>query len=225
VVRLAAGGGRWIEVAPERLEPWLRRFDERHGVTRTAVTRTGVVLETADGTLADCRPPFPPLPEEGLGEHPGLRTEPLVGHVLAERTVGVLLVRLGGHAAGVFAGDRAIVTKVGSRNVHGRHRAGGSSQQRFARRRIGQARVALGAAADDAVGVLLPYRDRLDALVLGGDRRAVEPVMADPRLAPLAALVGERFLSLPEPRQAVLLAAPAAFRAVRIRVVEADPAF
>ena len=50
-------------MAPERLEPWLRRFDERHGVTRTAVTRAGVVLETADGTLADCRPPFPPLPD------------------------------------------------------------------------------------------------------------------------------------------------------------------
>src|SRR5215472_10270806 len=66
-------------------------------------------------------------------------------HATADRTVGVLLVRLGGYAAGVFQGTEPILvaSKVGSRLVHGRSAAGGQSQQRFARRRENQARQAL----------------------------------------------------------------------------------
>jgi len=126
---------------------------------------------------------------------------------------------LGGHAAGVFDGDRLVASKVGSRPVHGRHAAGGWSQKRFARRREGQARVAAQAAAEDASRVLLPALPRLDAVVLGGDRRAVEPLRDDPRLAGVFAIASERFLATPEPRLAVLLQAPGQFRAVRIRLV------
>src|SRR5258708_2392182 len=68
------------------------------------------------------------------------------------RAVGVLLVRLGGYAAGVFAGYPPALAdaKVGSRPVHGRSAAGGWSQQRFARRREKQANEALDAAAGAA---------------------------------------------------------------------------
>jgi len=132
--------------------------------------------------------------------------------------VGVLLVRLGGHAAGVFAGRRLVDSKVGSRNVHGRHRAGGSSQQRFARRREGQARVALEAAADEAARILLPHRRDLDAVVLGGDRRALAEVLDDVRLRPLAPLVTDRVLDVPDPRLKVLQATPDRFRATVIRL-------
>jgi len=45
-------------------------------------------------------------------------------HCLRERRLGVLLVRLGGHAAGVFEGRRLVSSKVGSRQVHGRSAAG-----------------------------------------------------------------------------------------------------
>ena len=65
----------------------------------------------------------------------------------AAARAGVLLVRLWGSAAGVFDGTSLVSAKVGSRQVHGRSAAGGQSQQRFARRREGQARVALAAAA------------------------------------------------------------------------------
>jgi peptide subunit release factor 1 (eRF1) len=125
--------------------------------------------------------------------------------------VGVLLVRLGGHAAGVFEGQRLVDSKVGSRLVHGRHRKGGSSSGRFARRREGQARAALQQAAHVAARVLL---DRpLDALVLGGDRRALDTVLADPRLAPLRPLQSDRVLDVPDPRLAVLRAMPERFTA------------
>ena len=104
------------------------------------------------------------------GELEGFAVGPLLEHVSRERRVGVLLVRLGGHASGVFEGRRLVDSKVGSRLVHGRHKKGGSSARRFERRREGQARLALEQAADTAARVLLPHAASLDALVTGGDR-------------------------------------------------------
>lgn len=202
--RPAAGGGRWVTVSPERLDRWLAGFAERHGTTQTSYDERLVTLRGEDGSVAEVEVPFPPL------------TGDLVEHVLRERTVGVLLVRLGGHAAGVFVGSRLVASKVGSRQVHGRSAAGGWSQQRFARRREGQVAVAMHSAADVAARVLL---DRpLDGLVVGGERTAVESVLADRRLAPLRERVTGRFLDVPDPRQAVLEKAP--FRDVWIKVVD-----
>lgn len=204
----AAGGGRWVTVPPERLERWLAGFTERHGAVETTTGPDRVLLRAADGATAECEVPFPPL------------TGDLVQHALRPRRVGVLLVRLGGYAAGVFEGSTLVASKVGSRQVHGRSAAGGQSQQRFARRRVGQVRAALGAAADNVVRVLLPEVGRLDAVVLGGDRTAVDEVLMDRRLAGLLPLVTGRLLDVPDPRLKVLLTTPELFRAVRIRLVE-----
>lgn len=215
--RVAPAPGRRVSVEPERLAGWLGRFADRHdGITGCTADPSTVVVAAADGALAECAVPFPPLAADPADPYGGL-----VAHALADRRVGVLLVRLGGHAAGVFAGERLVASKVGSRQVHGRSAAGGQSQQRFARRREGQVRVALAAAADVAAGVLLPAASGLDAVVLGGDRRAVEEVLADPRLARLRRLVVEARLDVPDPRLKVLQATPPLFRAVRIRLVEA----
>jgi peptide subunit release factor 1 (eRF1) len=144
----------------------------------------------------------------------------MAAHAAADRTVGVLLVRLGGYAAGVFSGSppRLEASKVGSRLVHGRSAAGGQSQQRFARRREKQAAGALGAAADTAVAVFGPHAARLEAVVLGGDRRAMSTLRGDARLAPYFALAVERFLTVPDPRLSVLRQTPAMFRSIRIRL-------
>jgi hypothetical protein len=61
----------------------------------------------------------------------------------------------------------------------------------------------------------------LEAVVLGGDRRAVDALRPDRRLAPVFALEAEPFLTVPDPRLVVLKDTPAQFRAVRIRV--SDP--
>jgi hypothetical protein len=215
----AGRGGRWADVPPERLERWLDGFDARHRIERSAHDGQVARFWAADGAVAECHVPFAPMAGPETGVHPV--RESLVAHVLRERTVGVVLARLGGHAAGVFEGERLVAWKASRRLVHGRHSAGGRSQKRFARRREGQARVAVQAAADAAAGVLLPALPALDAVVLGGDRRALRAVCDDPRLAPVAALAGERFLPVPTPTLAVLLATPRQFRAVRIRVLEA----
>ena len=206
--RPAAGGGRWVTTAPERLQRWLDGFAQRHGTVERAFDDGTVRLVAEDGAVAEVEVPFPPL------------TGALVEHVLRDRRVGVLLVRLGGSACGVFDGPRLVASKVTTRQVHGRIQAGGQSQQRFSRRRDGQVRVMLQASADTAARVLAPYAPTLDAVVLGGERTAVDAVLEDRRLAALAPLVTGRFLDGPDPRQQVLEESYAALRAVWIRVVD-----
>ena len=201
--------GERYELPPERLGRWLERWaDEHGGVVDTVASARTVSYTAADGAVVECEPPFPPVEGE------------LLAHVARERAVGVLLVRLGGHAAGVFRGTRLVDSKVGTREVHGRHRAGGSSSGRFARRRAGQARVALRAAADVAVRVLAApaAAGELDAVVLGGDRSALATVLEDVRLVRVRALAVERVLDVGDPRLRVLQATPDAFRATVVRV-------
>jgi len=193
---------------PDRLARWLERWADAHGgIAGTSGNGAVVTFTAADGAVVDCEGPFGPV------------TGDLLAHVARERTVGVLLVRLGGHAAGVFEGARLVDSKVGTRLVHGRNRKGGSSSGRFARRREGQARVALQAAAEVAARVLRGPAEAgaLEAVVLGGDRRALGTVLADGRLAALGPLAADRVLDVPDPRLSVLESTPAAFLATIVR--------
>jgi VLRF1 release factor-like protein len=210
----AGRGGRWVEIAPERLPRWVESFTERHRGASVAGDDAVVTLTATDGVVAELHPPFPPVP--GLGDT-ALETlaDAIVAHAFAPRTTGVLLVRLGGYAAGVFTGSppSLVASKTGSRNVHGRSAAGGWSQQRFARRREKQVAEALKSAADAAAGVFAARA--LDVVVLGGDKRTIAGLRDDQRLAPYLNLAVDRFLTVPDPRLAVLKATPAAFTAIR----------
>jgi hypothetical protein len=208
---------RWLDVGPERIEGWLESFANRHGATSSDLAGDVVTVRAADGSVARCHPPFPPLPPGSRGSG-----AELAAHASAGRVVGVLLVRLGGYAAGVFTGPDATLaaSKVGSRLVHGRSAAGGTSQHRFARRREKQAREALEAAAGCAAAVFGPFRARLDAVVLGGDKRAMAALREDARLRPYFAIAVDRFLTVPDPRLAVLQGTPRQFRAIRIQLTE-----
>jgi hypothetical protein len=211
---------------------WIVTFAIRHGgADPVSRDETGAVLTftAADGARAECHPPFPPLPRPGesaaAAEEATAAAEAIAAHAVADRTVGVLLVRLGGYAVGVFTGSppRLVSSKTGSRLVHGRSAAGGWSQHRFARRRENQAATALRAAADAAAGVFGPYgADGLDAVVLGGDKRSVAGLRGDARLEKYLARATERFLVVPDPRLAVLRDSPRAFLAIRIRLTEPE---
>ena len=187
--RLAArAGSRWAPIASRA--GW---SPSRSAMAGSRTRRPGpavVTFRAADGAVAECHVPFPPLPGPGRPST-APRTRPRTG-AGSPRTCGpsarsgVLLVRLGGYAAGVFtgpAGAQLAASKVGSRLVHGRSAAGGQSQQRFARRREKQASEALGAAADTAAAVFGPYQGQLDAVVLGGDRRAIAGAARRPEAA------------------------------------------
>ena len=251
VKNVSAAGGRWLDVSAERFPGWIASFAVRHaaaaagGAGAPLAAERGqytVTFRVPDGSAAECHPPFAESlalpgdvqpgdvqPGDALSGDAlsGDRAEPdrlaaaIAAHAAVPRTVGVLLARLGGYAAGVFTGYPPALadSKVGSRLVHGRSAAGGWSQHRFARRREKQASEAMGAAADTAV-MVFGRGPKLDAVVLGGDKRAVAELRGDARLAPYLALATERFLTVPDPKRAVLEGTPAQFTAVRIRHTE-----
>ncbi|GIF72708.1 acVLRF1 family peptidyl-tRNA hydrolase [Asanoa siamensis] len=208
--RPAAGGGRWVDVDPERLTRWVDGFRERHGDYAQRPTDDGLLLAAFDGATATLYPP--------PGTSLGFDLADFVEAAKAPRRTGLLLARKAAVAVGVADGARLIASKVDSSYVQSRTAAGGWSQQRFARRRDNQAKAAARDAADLVVRILLPAAAGLAALVCGGDRRTVDAVLADPRLAPLLPLRAERLLDVPEPRHAVLVDAVAAARAVSILV-------
>ena len=219
MVRELAGGGHAVEVKPERLIGFLERFASGHGgAIATTVTPTRVDVATTDGATAAIPVPFGPLVAPA-GQRAGLAVAELLDHLMEPRTIGLLLVRLGGYSAGIARGGVVLTSSTGSRLVHGRSAAGGQSQQRFARRREGQARVALRAAADTAARVLLPRVAELDAVVLGGDTAALRTVAADPRLAALLGRAEPRILDIPEPRRAVLDQAAHRARCVEVQLI------
>jgi Actinobacteria/chloroflexi VLRF1 release factor len=216
-----APAARRIDVAPERLAGWVSSFGDRHdGGLSGEPDGKVVTFRAADGAAARCEVPFPPLHVEVSAASAADLAERVAAHAVADRTVGVLLVRLGGYAAGVFTGSEPVLaaSKVGSRLVHGRSAAGGQSQRRFARRRENQAHQALGAAADTAAAVFGPFE--LDALVLGGDRRALAAIRTDVRLAPYFERAIDGVLTVPDPRLSVLRGTPRLFRAIRITLTE-----
>jgi hypothetical protein len=201
-----------VSVAPQRLERWLAGFTERHGATSYDVAPERLVASAEDGSVAEIEVPFGPLED--------LTPAGLVAHVLTDRRLGLLLVRRGGYGAGVFEGAKLVDSKVGSRHVQGTTKAGGWSQQRFARRRDNQAREAFAAATEVAVRILAPAR--LDVLVCGGDRKAIDTVLEDPRLKDLVPLVRPPFLGVADPKQKVLEQAGLDARAVRIALTDPE---
>src|SRR2546421_10327739 len=149
-------------------------------------------METAEETIT-VRPPF------GLAharEYKGLELGPLFEALDADHVVAALLVRLGGYAVGVFEGERLVASKVGTRFVKGRHKKGGSSANRFRRRREEQARALLDDAAETFERVLEPYS--VEFVALGGDRRAVDQVL---ERIELPAPKHSRFFTTGDPRQ------------------------
>jgi hypothetical protein len=210
---------RLLEVAPERLVRWFDGFVQRHGTVAAESSAESLRLRADDGALAELEVPWPPWSVPASGDL-GAVTGALARHAARPRTLGLLLVRRGGWAVGTCRDGTLLTHKAGSRYVQSRTAAGGWSQQRFARRRSGQADALVGAVAE-ATSERLRAAD-LDGLVVGGDRQLARAVLEDRRLAGLAALPRSPLLEIPDPRATVL--EEAARRAVAVRVRITDPA-
>ena len=74
----------------------------------------------------------------------------------------------------------------------------------------------MSAALDVWEGWALGRSRSLDAVVLGGDKRAIAELRPDARLAPYLDLAVARFLTVPDPKLAVLADSPRLFLAIRI---------
>lgn len=190
------------------MERWVANFATRHGPTELEVRDGALTGLAADGSDFVARLPFA-----------GVYAGPPDPAAFASAPVppgrwGMLLVRKGGFAVARLEGERIVESKVGQRHVQGRTKAGGQSQQRFARRRDNQARQAYEAAADHAARILTP-----GPLVTGGDHGAVDEVLADPRLRGMS--VVEPWLPVADPRRSVLDQAVADAQSVQVEVSNA----
>ncbi len=203
-----------VQVAPERLERWLAGFARRHPLPEPLVTPDDLELASPDGARAWIETPWgTPSADRPLAD--------LVEFALRPRRLGALLVRRNSHAVGIFDGADLVVHRIGRHYVQGRTKAGGWSQQRYARRRGNQAERAFGRAVGDAAELLAPVADTLEAIILGGDAQAVRAVLDDPALAALRPVVARhrhRLLAVPDPNLRVLRDSLPAFRAVTIRL-------
>ena len=185
-------------VPADRVERWFHNFTERHGPTELGVSGGRLLARAQDGSVALAALPF------GRAYDGPARVVPFADAMREPLHWGVLLVRKGGFAVATVDGAEVASSKVGQRHVQGRTKAGGQSQQRFARRRDNQARQAYEAAAEHAHRILVRETAPIQALVCGGDRSAVEQVLAEARLHHFEELRVEPWLAVPDPRRAVL---------------------
>ena len=197
-----------VAVPAERWARWVENFASRHGATALAVGDGALRGTAEDGSTFAAHLPFATA-YAGPAD---------AGAFLAAVEVptrwGVLLVRKGGFAVARLAGPVLAEHKIGQRHVQGRTKAGGQSQQRFARRRDNQARQAYEAAAEHAARILA---GQALPVVTGGDHAAIDEVLADPRLRHVT--VTAPWLAVPDPRRGVLDRTVADAQAVWVEVV------
>jgi Actinobacteria/chloroflexi VLRF1 release factor len=191
--------GETRHIGRANLRKRLAALEGTEGRTRYGEGRARLELPEVTLTVT------PPFGLRHEGEYGLVAVGPLLEALAEDHTVAALLVRLGGYAVGVFEGERLAASKVGARFVKGRHRAGGSSANRFRRRREGQERALVAEAAEQAATVLSPWRERVERAAFGGDRGAVRRVLAArPELDWLEPLALPRFFTVSEPRRRVL---------------------
>ena len=184
------------------------------GTAGRTVYRDGSV-ELVSDTFEGVRHLLPSFGLDHEGSYDFVHVTPLLEEIARDHVVSVLLVRLGGYAVGVFDGEQLVASKVGSRFVKGRHRKGGSSANRFRRRREEQARALVKEAAAVAARVLA---EPTEFAALGGDRSAVDATLREcPQLAWLRERAIPRFFPVSEPRQRTLKSFPYDLYAVEVR--------
>jgi hypothetical protein len=200
-----------VPVPAGRCVRWVENFADRHGSTDLAVRDGELTGVAGDGSTFAARLPF------GASYDGPAEAAAFAAALTAPDHWGVLLVRKGGFAVARLSGPDLVEHKIGQRHVQGRTKAGGQSQQRFARRRDNQARQAYEAAAGHAVRILAGP-PALAALVTGGDHAAVAAVLDEPALHALRKVVVDPWLAVPDPRRGVLDAAIAEAASARFTV-------
>jgi hypothetical protein len=130
-----------------------------------AGSKTGGVVFWSPSRKCLVLPPFP-IAEECFTD--GYNVEPLRSLLQSDLKIGLVLVRLGAYAVGLCRGESLITSKVGTGLVHGRHKKGGSSQQRFRRHREKQIESFLNRVCCHAQEQLEPQARALDYIVYGG---------------------------------------------------------
>jgi len=133
-------------------------------------SKSGAVLFRSDSQNHLILPPFP-LSKKGA--FIGYNIEPLSLLLESNYSIGLVLVHLGTYAIGISQGEKLISSKVGTGLIHGRHKKGGSSQQRFQRRRQNQIREFLDRVCGHIMEQFEPHTKHLDYIIYGGPHQTI----------------------------------------------------
>jgi len=186
-----------------------------------------VAAASPTGSVLYCGPErtyliLPPFPIAATAFARGLSTQPLRSLLNRDVSIALLLVRLGAYAVGVCRGEQLVSSKVGTGLVHGRHKKGGSSQQRFQRHREKQIEYFFSRVCQRAREYLEPQAGKLDYMVYGGARMTLLSLQKQcPFLSQFDGRTLPPLLDIPEPRRPVL--ETAVNRAWSSQVVEWHP--
>jgi hypothetical protein len=131
---------------------------------------TGAMLFWGDNHHYLVMPPFPIKEERNSAT---CEIEPLDTLLNQEFLLALILVRMGAFAVGVFQGQELISSKVGTGNVHARHRQGGSSSHRFERHREKQMETFFTRVCQHTREQLEPYAKQLQWVIYGGTRETL----------------------------------------------------
>ncbi|MBI4289800.1 MAG: hypothetical protein HY671_15410 [Chloroflexi bacterium] len=147
-------------------------------------------------------PPFPII-EQRVDD--SFVAEPLRSLLVHDYRIAIVLVRLGAFAIGLCQGESLLASKVGSGNIHSRHRQGGSSQKRFQRHREKQIEYFFTRVCSHAQEILTKETEPIDYIVYGG---AWTTILMLQKQCSFLRLFDSRnlqaLLDIPEPRQPVL---------------------
>ena len=167
-----------------------------------SVSKTGAVIFGSPSQTRLVVPPFP-IREEYLAR--GYVVEPLCSLLKRNFRVALILIRLGAYAIGLSEGESLVTSKVGTGLIHGRHKKGGSSQQRFRRHREKQIEYFLTRVCGHIQEHIKPHASTLDFTVYGGAQTTILLLQKQcPFLARLDGEILPPLLDVPEPRKAVL---------------------
>ena len=193
-------------LSADKIEATLKNYAGRAGLPPELTdiigqSRNGGVLFWGNKEKLLVSPPFP-LKEPSVNN--GINAAPLRHLLEVDYTVGLVLVHLGAYAVGLSRGEKLVTSKVGTGLVHGRHKKGGSSQQRFQRRRENQATEFLERVCLHAREQFEPQAKSIDYIVYGGPRQTVMQLR---KVCPFLQAFTDRVLpplDVPDPRQEIL---------------------
>ncbi|MEA3442992.1 MAG: Vms1/Ankzf1 family peptidyl-tRNA hydrolase [Chloroflexota bacterium] len=133
------------------------------------------ILWQKEGNKYIVLPPFP-IAENKISTG-RLDTSLLYSTLEPEYTLGVVLVAWGSYSIGIFQGDRLVEQKTGTGYIHKKHKKGGSSQKRFARRTEEQKKDFLRKVSNRVEERFANYK--LDYIFFGGNRLIRKPLVKE----------------------------------------------
>lgn len=172
-------------------------FDEL--VEKSFQSTTGAVILYGSGRAHVIWPPYPLEDSKRVKGYDVAMYKQLLERDLL---LGLVMVRLGHYAVGVFKGETLVEGKAGTGLVHARHHKGGSSANRFARHREKQMEYFFTRIEQHSREILEKYLKEFDYIFYGGARDTLLKLWSQcDFFKRLEGKTVDRLLSLREPRR------------------------